>query len=164
MTLLRRTAERAAAFVESLPDRPVAAPLGYEDALAALDGPLPEHGSDPADVVEALADAVEPATLAIAGPRYFGFVTGGALPAALAADWLVSAWDQNVGPAVMSPAAAPREEGVAGRRRARARRGGRRRRDARGRARGGARDVARRPDDRLRAGRQRQLGRGRPAR
>src|SRR5918911_3669684 len=93
MTLLRRTAERAAAFVESLPDRPVAAPLGYEDALAALDGPLPEHGSDPADVVDALADAVEPATLAIAGPRYFGFVVGGALPAALAADWLVAAWD-----------------------------------------------------------------------
>jgi glutamate/tyrosine decarboxylase-like PLP-dependent enzyme len=93
MTLLRRTAERAASFLASLPDRPVAAPLGYEDALAALDGPLPEHGEAPEAVVDALADAVEPATLAIAGPRYFGFVVGGALPAALAADWLVSTWD-----------------------------------------------------------------------
>jgi glutamate/tyrosine decarboxylase-like PLP-dependent enzyme len=93
VSLLRRTAERADAFVSSLPDRPVRAEAGYEEAFAALDGPLPEHGEAPETVVEALADVVEPATLGIAGPRYFGFVTGGALPAALAADWLVSAWD-----------------------------------------------------------------------
>ena len=76
MTLLRRTAERADAFLDSLPDRPVAAAATYEEAFAALDGPLPERGEAPEAVVEALADAVEPATLAIAGPRYFGFVTG----------------------------------------------------------------------------------------
>jgi glutamate/tyrosine decarboxylase-like PLP-dependent enzyme len=93
MTLLRRTADRADAFLESLPDRRVSAEAGYEDVLAALDVPLPEHGESPEAVVDALAEAVETGTLAIAGPRYFGFVTGGALPAALAADWLVSAWD-----------------------------------------------------------------------
>src|SRR4051812_6791044 len=93
MTLLRRTAERADAFLQALPDRPVAAAASYEDVLAALDAPLPEHGESPEAVVDAVAEAVEPGTLAIAGPRYFGFVTGGALPAALAADWLVSAWD-----------------------------------------------------------------------
>src|SRR5690348_5758124 len=93
MTLLRRTAERADAFLESLQDRRVAAAASYEEVLAGLDAPLPERGEAPEAVVEALADAVEPGTLAIAGPRYFGFVTGGALPAALAADWLVAAWD-----------------------------------------------------------------------
>src|ERR671928_309274 len=58
MTLLRRTAERADAFLESLPDRPVRAAVGYEDAMAALDRPLPEHGEPPEAVIEALAEAV----------------------------------------------------------------------------------------------------------
>jgi hypothetical protein len=55
--------------------------------LTAIGGPLPDHGEMPADVISKLAKAVDPGIVASAGPRYFGFVTGGSLPAALAADW-----------------------------------------------------------------------------
>ena len=63
--------------------------------LAELDGPMPETGIDAAEIVRLLDRIAAPATIASAGPRYFGFVTGGALPAALAANWLAGAWDQN---------------------------------------------------------------------
>jgi glutamate/tyrosine decarboxylase-like PLP-dependent enzyme len=106
VTALRRAAELAEEHLAGLPDRRVGAALSYEDAVAALDEPLPEHGEDPVAVIEHLAATAGPATVASPGPRYFGFVTGGALPAALAADWLVSAWDQNAFSRVSSPAAA----------------------------------------------------------
>ena len=106
MTVLRRAAELAEEHLASLGERPVGGSTGYEDVVTALDEPLPESGEDPLDVIERLAAAVGPATVASPGPRYFGFVTGGALPAALAADWLVSAWDQNAFSLVSSPAAA----------------------------------------------------------
>ena len=106
---LRRAAELASAWLETLPERPVG-PAGDPDGLR---GPLPEHGEDPVAVVEALAAAAEPGLVASSGPRYFGFVTGGALPAAVGADWLTSAWDQNTCLHVMSPAAATAEETVA---------------------------------------------------
>jgi glutamate/tyrosine decarboxylase-like PLP-dependent enzyme len=108
--VLRRAAELAADWLRTLPERPVAA-AGDPDGLR---GPLPEHGEDAVAVVEALAAAAEPGLVASPGPRYFGFVTGGALPAAVGADWLTSAWDQNAGLHVMSPAAAVAEETVAG--------------------------------------------------
>jgi glutamate/tyrosine decarboxylase-like PLP-dependent enzyme len=79
------------------------------DAVAALDalgGPLPEEPADPADVVALLAEVGGPATVASSGGRYFGFVTGGSLPATVGASWLAAAWDQNTGLAVMSPLAA----------------------------------------------------------
>jgi glutamate/tyrosine decarboxylase-like PLP-dependent enzyme len=107
---LRRAAELARAWLETLADRPV----GARGDAAGLHGPLPERGEDPLAVIEALAAAAEPGLVASAGPRYFGFVTGGALPAALAADWLTSAWDQNVAMHAMSPAAAVAEQTVAG--------------------------------------------------
>jgi len=107
---LARAAALAGEWLERLPDRRVRA----EGDPAELRIPLPETGEDPRAVVEALAAAAEPGLVASAGPRYFGFVTGGALPAALAADWLTSAWDQNACLHVMSPAAAVAEETVAG--------------------------------------------------
>ena len=101
---LDRAAAHARAWLDGLPERHVG-PAG----TPALDGPLPEEGTDPAAVIEALAAGAEPGLVASSGPRYFGFVTGGTLPAALAADWLTSAWDQNTMLHSMSPAAAAAE-------------------------------------------------------
>ena len=98
---LRRAHELAAAWLEQLPERPVR-PAGDPVGLRTA---LPERGEEPAEVLDALAAAAEPGLVASAGPRYFGFVTGGSLPAALGADWLTSAWDQNAGLHAMSPAA-----------------------------------------------------------
>jgi glutamate/tyrosine decarboxylase-like PLP-dependent enzyme len=88
-------------------------PADLEKLRADLGGPLPESGLEPADVVDLLAAAVDSGLVATAGPRYFGFVTGGSLPAAAAADVLTTAWDQNGFNVVYSPAAAVAEE-VAG--------------------------------------------------
>jgi glutamate/tyrosine decarboxylase-like PLP-dependent enzyme len=106
MDALRRAAELAKEHLDGLADRPVRALAGYEDVVAALDEPLPDEGEDAVAVVERLAALAGPGTVASPGPRYFGFVTGGSLPAALATDWLVSAWDQNAFGRVSSPAAA----------------------------------------------------------
>lgn len=111
--LLRRTAEIAADYLESLDERPVFPPMSVDELAAALGGPLPEGPSDPLEVVEELARAVEPGVVATAGPRYFGYVTGGALPATVGADWLATAWDQVAAFGVLGPAASIVEE-VAG--------------------------------------------------
>ena len=108
--LLERARAHAAAFIAGLHDRPVAPRAPHRDLVAAVDAPLPEEPQDPGLVVDALASAADPGLVACAGPRYFGFVTGGSHPVALAADWLVSAWDQNAGLYVMSPAAAVIED------------------------------------------------------
>jgi len=111
--VLASTARYAASYRATLPSRPVRASSGVEDLRAALGGPLPEHGADPAAVVDDLIRLAEPGVVATGSPRYFGFVIGGALPAALAADWLTSTWDQNAGLVVGGPSAAVVEE-VAG--------------------------------------------------
>jgi len=112
---LRAVAERGIAYRVSLPDAtvtPTATPAGLR---ASLGGPTPEHCADPVAVVNRMADAVEAGGLmAMDSGRFFGFVIGGALPAAVAADWLVTAWDQNTGLFSPSPATAVIEE-VAGR-------------------------------------------------
>jgi glutamate/tyrosine decarboxylase-like PLP-dependent enzyme len=82
--------------------------------LARFDEPLPEAGGDPATTLALLDEAGSPATVASAGGRYFGFVTGGSHPAALAAHWLASAWDQNTALPVMSPVAARLHDVVTG--------------------------------------------------
>ena len=108
--LLTRTAELANDFLDRLPTRPVARPVDLEKLRTALGGPLPEGPRAPIDVTEQLARGAEPGLVGTAGPRYFGFVVGGSLPAAVAADWLTSAWDQNTGLYALSPAAAVAEE------------------------------------------------------
>jgi glutamate/tyrosine decarboxylase-like PLP-dependent enzyme len=112
--LLRRTADLAADHLERLAGGPVARPVDLDALRAALGGPMPDRGEDPTAVIEGLARGSEPGLVGTAGPRYFGFVIGGSLPAALAADWLTSAWDQNAGLYVISPAAAVAEEVAAG--------------------------------------------------
>jgi len=102
----------AVQYLENLGQRPVGASADAASMRAALGGPLPEQGESPARVVEALARNADPGIVATAGPRFFGFVIGGALPAAVGADWLTSAWDQNAGLFVLSPAAAIVEETV----------------------------------------------------
>ena len=108
--LLEHTYKLAAEFYAGLPDRPVGCPVDYLSLLAAMDGPLPETPQDPLGVLEQLVAAVAPGLVATPGPRYFGFVIGGSLPAALAADWMTTAWDQNAFSYATSPAAAVAEE------------------------------------------------------
>jgi glutamate/tyrosine decarboxylase-like PLP-dependent enzyme len=112
--LLGLTAELAADFYETLPDRPVYPAATAEELRSALDGPLPEHPLDPRTVIAQLAAAASPGLVAEPGGRYFGFVIGGSVPAALAADWLVTAWDQNAGLYVGAPSAAIAEDVAAG--------------------------------------------------
>ena len=102
--------EHARAFLTDLDRRPVAVPVDARPLHAALDHPLADEGIDAATVIDELARDAEPGLTATAGPRYFGFVVGGSHPAALAADWLVSAWDQNAAFYALSPAAAVIEQ------------------------------------------------------
>jgi glutamate/tyrosine decarboxylase-like PLP-dependent enzyme len=110
---LRHTAERVIAFREGLGERPVGPEVDIAELRAALGGPLPADGADAEAVIEQLASAVDPGLVASAGPRYFGFVVGGALDAATCADLLTTGWDQLAFNATSSPAAAAVEQ-VAG--------------------------------------------------
>jgi glutamate/tyrosine decarboxylase-like PLP-dependent enzyme len=112
--LLRSTAERASHHLACLNDRPVA-PIGEAIArLAQIDQPLPDEPSDPRQTLALLDELGSPATTATAGGRYFGFVVGGTLPAALAANWLATAWDNDAGMSLVSPIAAKLEEVASG--------------------------------------------------
>ena len=111
---LRRATELALEYLRDVERRPVGARADAAELRLGLGaGPLPQVGTDATRVVEELAAAVDPGLVASAGPRYFGFVIGGSLPAAVAADWLTAAWDQNGVLHAASPAAAAAEQ-VAG--------------------------------------------------
>ncbi len=110
---LGRALELARGYAASRQSRPVRARATLNELRAALGGPLPATPIDPTDVIDALARGAEPGLVTTTGPRYFGFVTGGALPATVAAEWLAAVWDQPASLYVLSPAAAVVEE-VAG--------------------------------------------------
>ncbi len=107
---LQDATQRALRYLRGLPERRVFPGATEVQHLQALDGPVPESGADAGQVIQLLDEAGSPATVASAGGRYFGFVVGGALPAALGANWLAGAWNQNAGLFTLSPVAARLEE------------------------------------------------------
>jgi glutamate/tyrosine decarboxylase-like PLP-dependent enzyme len=108
--LLSRAREHAESFLAGLDARPVYPAATFKELLEELGHPLQRQSLDPVAVIDELVAIASRGIVATAGPRYFGFVTGGTLPAALAADWLTTAWDQNAALHVMSPAAAAVEQ------------------------------------------------------
>lgn len=111
--LIRTVAEAAIEFRVGLAQRPVGPPADRDALRAACGGPLPAGPTAPDRVIDDLVAAADPGLVATAGPRFFGFVVGGSLPAATAADMLAVGWDQLAFNATTSPAAAVIEE-VAG--------------------------------------------------
>ena len=108
--LLAEAQAYAAAYLDDVPHRHVGGTIDRKSLIERLGGPLPEASSDPHLVITNLVRDADPGIVATIGPRYFGFVTGGALPVTVAADWLASAWDQNGATYVMSPALAVMED------------------------------------------------------
>lgn len=107
---LGKAHEHVRRWLSSLDERPVGPRVTANDLLEEFGGPLPEQGTDPADVVDELAAKADPGLMAIGSGRFFGWVMGGTLPAGLAADWMVSGWDQNAGMRYSTPATAALEE------------------------------------------------------
>jgi glutamate/tyrosine decarboxylase-like PLP-dependent enzyme len=109
-SLAQRAAAHAYDYLAHIRERTVRATLSGYDLRELLGGPLPARRDDPMRVIDTLAEAGREGTVASQSPRYFGFVIGGSIPAAIAADWLVSAWDQNAQVFAMSPIAAVVEQ------------------------------------------------------
>ena len=108
--LLARAHAHASLYLDDLPTRHVGALASRDELMAALRAPLSDAGEAPEGVLDLLASQVPRGASACNSPRYFGFVIGGATPVSLAADWLVSTWDQNAGIHVISPLVAAVEE------------------------------------------------------
>jgi glutamate/tyrosine decarboxylase-like PLP-dependent enzyme len=110
---LTAAGSHARQWLASLDGRTVPPRMSADEVAAAFDGPLPDDGCDPARVVDLLATGVEPGLTAMPSGRFFGWVIGGTHPAALAADWLVSAWDQNSALRYATPGTAAVEQAAA---------------------------------------------------
>ena len=108
--LLENTAQRAISYLETLGDRGVAPSVEAVARLATLDEPLTDRPTSPEEVIKMLDEICSPATMAMAGPRFFGFVIGGSLPVTVAANWLAGAWDQNSGLYTPTPATSQLEQ------------------------------------------------------
>src|SRR5262252_4043881 len=107
---LESATRRAVEYLDGVNDRPVAPPPEAVAALDELRGPMPQDSTCPEIILDLLTRFGSPATIANSGGRYFGFVNGGCVPAAMAASWLVSVWDQNAAFKVQSPVAVALEE------------------------------------------------------
>lgn len=112
-TVLGEAARRAIRLYEELDRAHVAASAGYQELRGRLDLPLPDGGVDPVQVLDELLRDTRDGLVGAGGPRFFGWVIGGSTPCAIAADWILSAWEQNGAIYQCSPAAAVLEE-VAG--------------------------------------------------
>src|SRR5437868_2370954 len=104
--LLTDASARAIRYLEGIGERSVAPSPDAVEELHAFDEPLPDRETDPAETLRLLDEIGSPGTMAMAGPRFFGFVIGGALPVTVASNWLATAWDQNAGMHAPAPAAA----------------------------------------------------------
>ena len=110
---LERSFAHSVSYLESLGERPVAKEVTSQGLRNLIGGELPLHSSAPEKVIDEMAAALDAGLIASGGPRFFGYAIGGTFPVSLAADWLVSAWDQNVPYYVSSPAMAVAEETAA---------------------------------------------------
>ena len=108
--ILSDASSRAARYLNDIQNRAVAPAPAAIAALRAFDEPLPAGPTDPAATLRLLDEVGSPATMAMAGPRFFGFVIGGSLPVTLAANWLAGAWDQNAAMDRATPGAARLEQ------------------------------------------------------
>lgn len=110
--LLGRVREHAERWLTDLPGRQVPSPVRAPEGLPGLGGPLPDGPGDPVEVLDLLVDSAEAGITATGSGRFLGFVIGGALPAAVAADMMTTTWDQNVGMRALTPAACAAEDAV----------------------------------------------------
>ncbi|SDI84109.1 Glutamate or tyrosine decarboxylase [Frankineae bacterium MT45] len=110
---LAAAADHAQRWLASVPDRPVPPQRNADELRSSFGESIPEGAGDPAEVVKLLAEAADPGLMSMASGRFYGWVIGGTLPAALGADWLVSAWDQNAGMRGASPGVVAAEEAAA---------------------------------------------------
>ncbi|MGA8427807.1 MAG: aspartate aminotransferase family protein, partial [Candidatus Dormiibacterota bacterium] len=109
-SVLDRVNLHARRWLASVGNRRVGPVVSADEIAEKLGGPLPAQGAPPEEVIDQLAAVAEPGLMAIGSGRFYGWVMGGVLPAALGADWLVSAWDQNTGLRYATPATAAAEE------------------------------------------------------
>ena len=114
LAAMERAARAAIAYRREIAVAETTPVAPYRELLAAFEGPAPDAPGDPVEIIEDLIARATPGVRAETGPRFFGGVIGNSHPTGVAADWLVSAWGQNVGNLVSAPAASAIEAVAAG--------------------------------------------------